>query len=119
MVTIVIKYSNKSILLSTVYSSPDNDNNACQQWLFDTEESLYKVYSENKHIVQMGDFIIDLLSDKSHTLKTSWANTTANMELIQIIQDPTRISKSANTLSTIYKYIKISLSYRVCPLNRV
>ena len=70
----------------------------CQQWLFDMEESLYKMYSENKQIVLMGDINIDLLSDKSHTLKTSWANTTANMELIQIIKDPTRISKSANTL---------------------
>ena len=55
------------------------------------EKSLYKLYSENKQIVLMGDINIDLLSDKSHTLKTSWVNTTANIELMQIIKDPTRI----------------------------
>ena len=66
MITIEIKCSNKSILLST-----DNDNNACQQWLLDMEESLYKINSENKQIVLAGDINIDLLSDKSHTLKTS------------------------------------------------
>ena len=54
--------------------------------------------TQNKQLVMMGDINIDLLSDKSHTLKTSWANTTANMELNQIIKDPTRISKYANTL---------------------
>ena len=98
MITIKIKCSNKSILSSTVYRPPDNDNNACQQWLLNMDESLYKINSEKKQIVLTGDITIDLLSDKSHTLKTSWANTTAYMELIQIIKDPTRISRSANAL---------------------
>ena len=37
-------------------------------------------------------------SAQNDIVKTSWVNTTANMELIQNIKDPTRISKSANTL---------------------
>ena len=64
MITIEIKCSNKSILLSTVCRPLDNDNNACQQWLLDMEESLYKINSENKQIVLTGDINIDLLSDK-------------------------------------------------------
>ena len=70
-------------------------NNGYLIWM---EESLYKMYSANKQIVLRCDINIDLLSNKSHTLNTSWVNTTANMELNQIIKDPTRIAKYANTL---------------------
>ena len=48
MIRIENKCSNKSILLSTVYRPPDNEYNASQQWLFDMEESLYKMYSEKQ-----------------------------------------------------------------------
>ena len=37
MITIEITCSNKSILLSTIYRPPDNDNNTSQQWLFDMD----------------------------------------------------------------------------------
>ena len=33
MICIEIKYSNKSILLSTVYRPPDNDGDSIQNWI--------------------------------------------------------------------------------------
>ena len=78
MICIEIKCSNKSILLSTIYRPPDNDGDSVHNWIFHMESSLYRMYSENKPTILMGDINIDLLSEKIDKLKTSW------IELLQL-----------------------------------
>ena len=50
------------------------------------ESSLYKMYSENKPTILMGDIIIEFLSEKVDKLKTSWIELNTAMELNQIIK---------------------------------
>ena len=69
MICIEIKYSNKSILLSTVYRPQDNDGDSIQNWINLMGTSLYKMYSQNTPAILMGDINIDLLSDKVGKLK--------------------------------------------------
>ena len=45
------------------------------------------MYSENKPIILMGDFNIDLLCDKNSTLKTSWTDLVTDMGLEQLISE--------------------------------
>ena len=63
-VCIEIKYSKKSILLTSVYRTPINDSDSIQHWLSNMEESMYNIYSENKPTILMGDINIDIISDK-------------------------------------------------------
>ena len=63
-VCIEIKYSKKSILLTSVYRPPINDSDSIQHWLSNMEESMYNIYSENKPTILMGDINIDIMSDK-------------------------------------------------------
>ncbi len=98
IICIEIKLPNKSILLSTVYRPPNNDSQSVQHWLHHMEESLYQMYSENKPTVLMGDTNIDLISDHTDVLKSSWINITTDMELNQIITEPTRTTDSTSTL---------------------
>ena len=63
-VCIEIKYSKKSILLTSVYRPPNNDSDSIQHWLSNMEEYMYKIYSENKPTILMGDINIDIMSDK-------------------------------------------------------
>ena len=62
------------------------------------ETSLYKMHCQNKPTILMGDINIDLLSDKVDKLKKSWIDLTTNLELNQIINEPTRVTYSTNTL---------------------
>ena len=78
IICIEIKYSNKSILLSTVYRPPDNDGDPIQNWINLMETSLYKMYSQNKPTILMCDIDIDFLSDKVDKLKKSWIDLTTN-----------------------------------------
>ena len=81
---IEIRLSNKSLLLATLYRPPDDDSSLIHEWLTCMEELLKRMYSENKPIILMGDFNIDLLSDKNSTLKTSWTDLVTDMGLEQV-----------------------------------
>ena len=95
---IEIKYSNRSILLTSVYRPPNNDSDSIQHWLSNMEESMYKIYSENKPTILMGDINIDIMSDKKDKLQESWISLTTNIQLNQIIKEPTRITNTSETL---------------------
>ena len=97
-ICIEIKYSNRSILLTSVYRSPNNDSDAIQHWLSNMEETMHRIYSENKPTVLMGDVNIDILSGKIDTLKESWTSLTTNIQLNQIIREPTRVTNTSETL---------------------
>ena len=63
-----------------------------------TEESMYKIYSENKPTILMGDINIDIMSDKKDKLQESWISLTTNIQLNQIIKEPTRVTNTSETL---------------------
>ena len=62
------------------------------------ESSLYRMYSENKPTILLGDINIDLLSEKVDKLKTSWIELTTAMGLTQIIKTLTRETDNTKTL---------------------
>ena len=95
---IEIKYSNRSILLTSVYRPPNNDSDSIQHWLSNMEESMYKIYSENKPTILMGDINIDIMSDKKDKLQESWISLTTNIQLNQIIKEPMRVTNTSETL---------------------
>ena len=97
-ICIEIKYSNRSILLTSVYRPPNNDSDSIQHWLSNMEESMYKIYSENKPTILMGDINIDIMSDKKDKLQESWISLTTNIQLNQIIKEPTRVTNTSETL---------------------
>ena len=47
---------------------------------------MYKIYSENKPTILMGDINIDIMSDKKDKLQESWISLTTNIQLNQIIK---------------------------------
>ena len=80
----------------------------------------YCIYSENKPIILMGDFNIDLLSDENRTLKTSWTDLVTDMGLGQLIGEPTRITESSGTLiDHIYISSELPVSHSVAVKYRV
>ena len=95
---IEIKYSNRYILLTSVYRPPNNDSDSIQHWLSNMEESMYTIYSENKPTILMGDINIDIMSDKKDKLQESWISLTTNIQLKQIIKEPTRVTNTSETL---------------------
>ena len=62
------------------------------------EDTLGTAYSENKGIILLGDFNIDLLPDRNHPNVKSWTDVVSNFELEQIITQPTRITETTSTL---------------------
>ena len=89
---IEIKYSNRSILLTSVYRPPNNDSDSIQHWLSNMEESMYTIY------ILMGDININIMSDKKDKLQESWISLTTNIQLNQIIKEPTRVTNTSETL---------------------
>ena len=90
---IEIVTSNKNFILSMLYRPPGSNVN---DWLNDTEEKLNHAFSEDKNLVLMGDFNIDILKDS--TLKQKWTDVFEMFDLEQIIQQPTRVTQSTQTL---------------------
>ena len=46
----------------------------------------------------MGDINIDIMSDKKDKLQESWISLTTNIQLNQIIKEPTRVTNTSETL---------------------
>ena len=67
-------------------------------WLNYMEDALGTAYSENKGIILLGDFNIDLLPDRNHPHVKLWTDVVSNFELEQIITQPTRITETTSTL---------------------
>ena len=59
---------------------------------------MYKIYFENKPTILMGDITIDIMSDKKDKLQESWISLTTNIQLNQIIKEPTRVTNTSETL---------------------
>ena len=87
---------NRTLLIAQVYRPPRSEHIFTQNWLDRVENSLQLAYSENKNIILMGDVNIDLW--KPHPLDTKWLELCSNFGLVQIITEPTRVTKTSESL---------------------
>lgn len=90
-----LNFANKSFLLAQIYRPPRNDHTS-QLWLDYMEHTLQNVYAENKSLVIMGDFNIDLL--KPSPLGKKWGDIYDNLGVSQLISKPTRVTATTQTL---------------------
>jgi len=96
VIWVELKLPNKSLLIAQVYRPPRPEQTFTRQWLNCLENSLQLAYSENKHIVVMGDVNIDLW--KPHPLDTKWLEICSTFGLVQTITEPTRVTKFSESL---------------------
>ena len=95
----------KNILLGSIYRPP---NSKCD-WYGYLEECIEKVYDENKHIMIMGDFNIDL--HLKNNISQKLLNTMESFGLCQLIKDSTRVTSKSSTLID-HMYVTESESIR-------
>ena len=82
----------KPFLLCYVYRPPSATNN----WTEIVEETLEKASCESKEILLLGDFNFNLLNKTAST--DSWMQKTEQLNLFQLVQTPTRVTHSTETL---------------------
>lgn len=80
----------KPFILGFVYRPP----NAPAQWVEDYEDMLENVYTEEKEMIILGDFNINLADN----IPNRWAECCETFTLTQLIDKPTRITESTSTL---------------------
>lgn len=82
----------KPILLCYVYRPPS----ATIEWTETVEYSVEKANSETKEILFLGDVNFNLLCQTSSV--KSWIKKTENLNLTQLVQTPTRVTDTSETL---------------------
>ena len=82
----------KPLLLGYVYRPPSSLVN----WIDGFECILDKVFLEDKEVILLGDFNFDLLNNKP--VNKSWLDVMQNYNFTQLINQPTRICDSSQTL---------------------
>ena len=82
----------KPILLSTVYRPPDSG----RYWVSEFEKQLEQAYAEDKEVILIGDFNKNLLVNNQEASK--WLETFNTYGLSQLVREPTRVTKTTNTL---------------------
>ena len=81
----------KSILICYAYIPPDSS----KTWLDLFENQLEKAFSDNKELIVLGDFNIDLVRDCP---VKQWNDITTSFNLEQMIKSPTRITDTTSTI---------------------
>lgn len=94
IIWIEINLSNKPVLLAQIYKPPNIPDT--RGWFEVISDSLQLAYAENKSIVLMGDLNIDLL--KPSPLSNNWNEIYTSVDLEQVIDEPTRITATTQTL---------------------
>ena len=93
---IEVSFNQKKILLAFVYRPPNENTITYNTWINYMEEAISSAYVEDKNIIILGDFNIDLL--KKHPRQESSLTVTENYELSQLITKYTRITQKTNSL---------------------
>ena len=65
------------------------------EWVTKFETMLLKVDTEDKELIILGDFNIDLMSDK---IPLRWTRLKNIFNMSQIVSDPTKVTKTSSTL---------------------
>lgn len=88
----VRNHKQKSFLICYCYRPPSSTS----EWVEKFEQSLEKANVENKEIILLGDFNFNLLNETSNT--RSWLRTINSLQFDQLVQEPTRITDTTETL---------------------
>ena len=65
------------------------------EWVTKFETMRLKVDTEDKELIILGDFNIDLMSDK---IPLRWTHLKNIFNMSQIVSDPTKVTKTSSTL---------------------
>ncbi|MES9905540.1 MAG: reverse transcriptase family protein, partial [Sedimenticola sp.] len=82
----------KPLLIGYIYRPPSENNN----WYSQMESILDRTLAEEKELILLGDFNINLLTDCS--INKHWYDITHSSNLEQLISTPTRVSVRSETL---------------------
>jgi len=83
--------NNKSHLLCFIYRAP----NSPQSWIDSFEKQMEFAESSNMNWSAIGDFNIEFTSPNTFN-NTKWANTVLDFGLTQLVQYPTRVTKTSS-----------------------
>ena len=78
-------------LIGYIYRPPNSN----AEWITRFETMLMEVDIEEKEIIILGDFNIDLLSNR---IPCKWTHLKNIFNMTQVISNPTRVTKSSSTL---------------------
>ncbi|XP_060561384.1 uncharacterized protein LOC132721143, partial [Ruditapes philippinarum] len=84
----------KTFILGYIYRPPSSPAN----WNLDLEQILDKIYIENKEIILTGDFNYNYDPLTLSTNNTCWNNITNSFNLKQVVEEPTRVTKTSKTI---------------------
>ena len=84
--------SQKAFLLGYTYRPPSSH----LRWTTDFEQILEQVFTENKEVILLGDFNLNLY-DNSNSVR-NWLQVTESVNLFQLVDTPTRVTASSSTL---------------------
>ena len=82
----------KPFFLAYTYRPPSSNHT----WTLEFENILEQIYIENKEIVLLGDFNINLL--EHNNLSQNWIQITGAVNLMQLVKAPTRVTDRSATL---------------------
>ena len=91
----IINHKKSNILVGCVYRHPVMDLNEFNDYYLN--ELLYKLSSENKSVILLGDFNVDLMKYDNHSTNEFLDSLSLHLFLPHITQ-PTRIRDSSKTL---------------------
>ena len=102
---IEIQLTSFNILICNIYRHPKSSNS----WYSSFTEMLDSAWLENKNIILMGDFNIDLLEPQD-----SWNDIFNSFNLTQIISLPTRVTPTHSSLIDHIYTNNIDLISEIC-----
>ena len=82
----------KSFLVCYCYRPPSST----VDWISNMENTIEKAFLLNKEVILLGDFNFNLL--QSNTQSKTWVRTISSLHLNQIIDQPTRVTDTSETL---------------------
>ena len=99
-----IPLKHKNILLAVTYRPPNEHTVSYNTWLNYIDEAISSAYVEDKSIIILGDFNIDLLGKHPH--QESWLSVIDNYELLNLSQIIPESLQLKNHYLTIFMYQK-------------
>ena len=92
-----IKLKQKKIILAFIYRPPNEHTISYKTWSNYMDDAISSAYAEDKNIIILGDFNIDLLGKHPHQ-DSSWSSVIENYELSQLITNYTRVTPTKQSL---------------------
>ena len=82
----------KSFLLGCTYRPPSSS----QSWVDDFEVIFEQIDTEDKEIIMLGDFNLNMLDNSN--IVNNWLQLTDSVNLTQIVDSPTRVTATSSTI---------------------